>query len=213
MEDIADARLVLTDELIAESMRRGKQAERELKQNLGLAPPPPPHAKKSDPAKSNKPKPKPETSPARSRSRTIPRNTASPQNDCAGATSILLKETRPWHVSANKLELLQIADAVAREKSIDRGDRDRGDGRRHRQGGARPLRQRDRRSRRDRRQEGRAAAVAPHAGGRRRSRTRRTRFRWRTRSAPIRAPRSATPSPTPCRRWNMAASPRNPPSR
>jgi ribosome maturation factor RimP len=58
MEDISDARLILTDELIAESMRRGKQAERELKQNLGLAPPPPPHAKKSDPAKSNKPKPK-----------------------------------------------------------------------------------------------------------------------------------------------------------
>lgn len=56
MEDIADAHLVLTDELIAESMRRGKQAERELKQNLGLAPPPPPHAKKSDPARSNKPK-------------------------------------------------------------------------------------------------------------------------------------------------------------
>ena len=63
MEDIADARLVLTDELIAESMRRGKQAERELKQNLGLAPPPPPHAKKSDPAKSNKPKPKPDKKP------------------------------------------------------------------------------------------------------------------------------------------------------
>jgi ribosome maturation factor RimP len=59
MEDISDARLVLTDELIAESMRRGKQAERELKQSLGLAPPPPPHARKSDPAKSNKPKPKP----------------------------------------------------------------------------------------------------------------------------------------------------------
>ncbi len=58
MEDISDARLVLTDELIAESMRRGKLAERELKQNLGLAPPPPPHAKKSDPARSNKPKPK-----------------------------------------------------------------------------------------------------------------------------------------------------------
>src|ERR1700742_184806 len=58
MEDISDARLVLTDELIAESMRRGKAAERELKQNLGLKPPPPPHAKKSDPAKSNKPKPK-----------------------------------------------------------------------------------------------------------------------------------------------------------
>jgi ribosome maturation factor RimP len=58
MEDIADARLVLTDELIEESMRRGKAAERELRQNLGLEPPPPPHAKKSDPSKSNKPKPK-----------------------------------------------------------------------------------------------------------------------------------------------------------
>jgi ribosome maturation factor RimP len=59
MEDIADARLVLTDELVAESMRRGKAAERELRRELGLEPPPPPHAKKSDPAKSNKPKPKP----------------------------------------------------------------------------------------------------------------------------------------------------------
>jgi len=58
MEDIADARLVLTDELIEESMRRGKLAERELKQSLGLAPAPPPHAKRSDPAKSNKPKSK-----------------------------------------------------------------------------------------------------------------------------------------------------------
>src|SRR6201996_8397391 len=58
MEDIADARLVLTDELIAESMRRGKAAERELRQHLGLEPPPPPHAKKSEPAKRNKPKPK-----------------------------------------------------------------------------------------------------------------------------------------------------------
>src|SRR5260370_926788 len=58
MEDIADARLVLTDELVAESMRRGKAAERELRQNLGLEPPPPPHARKRDPAKSNKPKPK-----------------------------------------------------------------------------------------------------------------------------------------------------------
>ena len=44
MDDIAEAKLVLTDELIAESMRRGKKAERELKRNLGLAPPPPPHA-------------------------------------------------------------------------------------------------------------------------------------------------------------------------
>jgi ribosome maturation factor RimP len=72
MEDIADARLVLTDELIAESMRRGKAAERELRRNLGLEPPPPPYAKKSDPAKSNKPKPK--LKPARAR-KSAPNNT------------------------------------------------------------------------------------------------------------------------------------------
>src|SRR5882672_1515030 len=66
MEDIADARLVLTDE----SMRRGKAAERELKQSLGLEPPPPPHAKKSDPAKSNKPKPK-----LKPEKKTAPKNT------------------------------------------------------------------------------------------------------------------------------------------
>jgi ribosome maturation factor RimP len=72
MEDIADARLVLTDELIAESMRRGKLAERELKQNLGLAPLPPPHAKKSDPTKSNAPKPKLKPESAR---KSAPKNT------------------------------------------------------------------------------------------------------------------------------------------
>ncbi|MGY4316978.1 ribosome maturation factor RimP [Bradyrhizobium sp. JR3.5] len=59
MEDILDARLVLTDELIEESMRRGKAAERELRRELGLAPPQPAHARKGDPAKSQKPKPKP----------------------------------------------------------------------------------------------------------------------------------------------------------
>lgn len=63
MEDISDARLVLTDELIEESMRRGKAAERELRRELGLAPPQPAHAKKSDPAKSQKPKPKPDQKP------------------------------------------------------------------------------------------------------------------------------------------------------
>ena len=60
MEDIAEARLVLTDELIAESMRRGKAAERELKRNLGLEGEPAPHAavhtKKSGPPKKAAPK-------------------------------------------------------------------------------------------------------------------------------------------------------------
>jgi ribosome maturation factor RimP len=46
IEDIAEARLVLTDALIAESMRRGKAAERQLRQELGLAKAPPPHASK-----------------------------------------------------------------------------------------------------------------------------------------------------------------------
>jgi len=57
MEDIADARLVLTDELIAESMRRGKAAERERKRELGLEPPPPPHAKPSKAGPQKKPAP------------------------------------------------------------------------------------------------------------------------------------------------------------
>jgi ribosome maturation factor RimP len=56
MEDIAEARLVLTDELIAESMRRGKAAERELKRDLGLKPPPAPHAK----SQTSHAKPKPQ---------------------------------------------------------------------------------------------------------------------------------------------------------
>ena len=58
MEEIAEARLVLTDELIAESMRRGKAAERELKRSLGLEPPPAPHThnRKTWPVKKSVPK-------------------------------------------------------------------------------------------------------------------------------------------------------------
>ena len=57
MEDIAEARLVLTDELIAESMRRGKAAERELKRNLGLESPLAPHADRATkPARKPAPK-------------------------------------------------------------------------------------------------------------------------------------------------------------
>jgi ribosome maturation factor RimP len=61
MEDIAEAKLVLTDELIAESMRRGKAAERELKRDLGLEPPAPAHASK--PTKTSAPKPKKKPAP------------------------------------------------------------------------------------------------------------------------------------------------------
>lgn len=45
MADISEARLVLTDALIAESMRRGKAAARDLREDLGLAPEPPEHAR------------------------------------------------------------------------------------------------------------------------------------------------------------------------
>jgi len=64
MEDIGEARLVLTDELIAESMRRGKAEERQMRRDLGIAPPPAPHAeisakitKNTKPQKQKKPAP------------------------------------------------------------------------------------------------------------------------------------------------------------
>jgi ribosome maturation factor RimP len=60
MEDISEARLVLTDELIAESMRRGKAQAREMRRNLGLEPPAAPHAEISAKiTKNTKPKKKP----------------------------------------------------------------------------------------------------------------------------------------------------------
>jgi len=57
MEDITEARLVLTDDLIAESMRRGKKAERELKRSLGLEPPAAPHADRHQQKPVRKPAP------------------------------------------------------------------------------------------------------------------------------------------------------------
>jgi ribosome maturation factor RimP len=74
MEDIADARLVLTDELIAESMRRGKAAERELKRDLGIEPPPAPHAKKHTTVQSKQPKPKLQPQP-QPQKKPVPKNT------------------------------------------------------------------------------------------------------------------------------------------
>jgi ribosome maturation factor RimP len=60
MEDIGEARLVLTDELIAQSMRRGKAEAREMRRNLGLEPPAAPHAEISAKiTKNTKPQKKP----------------------------------------------------------------------------------------------------------------------------------------------------------
>lgn len=73
LEDIGSANLVLTDELIAESMRRGKHAEQDLKRELGLAPPAAPHAKRSELGKSFAPKPK--TKAAKAAKKPLPKNT------------------------------------------------------------------------------------------------------------------------------------------
>ena len=70
MEDISEARLVLTDELIAESMRRGKAAERTMRQERGLeAPSPNYHVPNIDPKpkKSSKANSKPNSKPGRTK--------------------------------------------------------------------------------------------------------------------------------------------------
>ena len=56
IDRIGEARLVLTDALIAESLKRGKAAEREIRQNLGLEPPSPNYrVPKTNPNESPKP--------------------------------------------------------------------------------------------------------------------------------------------------------------
>ncbi len=75
MEDIAEAKLVLTDELVAESMRRGKAAERELKRNSDLN-------RRSRRMRSNH-----SPSSRRNRPRKTPSNIASPPKARAGARS------------------------------------------------------------------------------------------------------------------------------
>jgi len=63
-----------------------------------------------------------------------------------------------------KLELMKLADAVAREKSIDRGNRDFGDGRCHRQCGQGALTERKTKCTTESTQEGRTAAVGHMCG-------------------------------------------------
>ncbi len=116
-------------------------------------------------------------------------------------------------VSANRLELLQIADAVAREKSIDRGivitamEDAIAKAARSRYGGETDVHAEINSK------TGELRLAAPYAGGRRASRTRRTRSASTMRAGATPPRRSATPSPMPCRRWNTAASPRSRPSR
>ncbi len=115
-------------------------------------------------------------------------------------------------VSANRLELLQIADAVAREKSIDRGIVI---------AAMEDAIQKAARSRYGSETEVRAE-INPKTGEMRlsrlllvvdRSRTTRPRSRSRTPRSAIPPRRSATTSPSRCRRSNTAASPPSRPSR
>ena len=116
-------------------------------------------------------------------------------------------------VSANRLELLQIADAVAREKvdrppiviaamedAIAKAARSRYGSETEVHAEINPK-------------TGEMRLVAPHAGGRARSKIVEPDQRSRTRASATRPRRSATPSPTRCRRSNSAASPRSRPSR
>ncbi|MDR3467539.1 MAG: ribosome maturation factor RimP [Xanthobacteraceae bacterium] len=75
MEDISEARLVLTDDLIAESMRRGKAAERALRRDLGLESPPPPHAERDLQKTAAAPARGPRAKPKAERPKTTPKNT------------------------------------------------------------------------------------------------------------------------------------------
>ena len=75
MEDIAEARLVLTDALIAESMRRGKAAERELRRELGLEPPAAPHAKNQGKSQGKNPDKNKSAKPGPAAKKPAPKNT------------------------------------------------------------------------------------------------------------------------------------------
>jgi ribosome maturation factor RimP len=83
MEDISDARLVLTDELVAESMRRGKAAERALRQDLGLAPPSPPHAQRAILKSKDAPPKSPKAKALKALKKTPPTNTKQHRLDAA----------------------------------------------------------------------------------------------------------------------------------
>ena len=116
-------------------------------------------------------------------------------------------------VSANRLELLQIADAVAREKSIDRGivitamEDAIAKAARSRYGAETDVHAEIEPKTGELRltrhmlvvESGRELVQPDHAS--------------KTRASAIRRRKWATPSPTRCRRSNTAASPRNRPSR
>src|SRR5262249_18871709 len=101
-----EAKLVVTDALIADSLRRGKAAQREARRRLA-----------EDAG---------EQAASRPPSSILARPSSEARLKCVQPTPLdhrggaQNEGESPMAVSANRLELLQIADAVAREKAIDR---------------------------------------------------------------------------------------------
>ena len=116
-------------------------------------------------------------------------------------------------VSANRLELLQIADAVAREKSIDRSivitamEDAIAKAARSRYGAETDVHAEINTKTGELRLARHMLVVDTVENPSSADQPR------RSAQAQSRPPRSATPSPTLCRRWNTAASPRSRPSR
>jgi len=126
LHDIAEARLILTEALIRQALRAAKAAQDSaggIEPEMGGAAPgiPAPMSRGVGPAASREARrrPNPCRLPACSS------NSKTPAKNKPNRRHAVLAWPRPAReiemaVSANRLELLQIADAVAREKSIDR---------------------------------------------------------------------------------------------
>ena len=117
---IAEARLILTDDLIRDALVEGQQARaRKPRERRG----------------------EPDDGARGCGSRRGRRNRTGTMIERPGAK---VRQTSSgeirWLSAHNRLELLQIADAVAREKSIDKSDRHRRHGRCDPEGGALALR-------------------------------------------------------------------------
>ena len=183
IEDMAEAKLVLTDELIAEALR-GQAAERE--------------ARGEPERESATTRRKPNGTTSRNRNRNGGASSKQAQLDRAQQDTVRLPTKENEHGRQRQQARTAADRRRGRPRKVDRPrHRDRRDGRRDRQGGALALRQRDRSARRDRSEDRRAAAVAPHAGGRAGRESVEPDQRSKTRAGAIRPRRSATPSPTP----------------
>ena len=126
---------------------------------------------------------------------------------------IIRMATAPAAVSANKAELIAIADAVAREKLIDQGIViEAMEDAIQRAARARYGAENDIRAKLDARDRRPSPVARPRSGRGARGSLQADRRR-RARRSSRRAPRSATSSSTRCRRSSSAASPPRPPSR